>query len=151
MYIDDGALFACTDNWEEVAESLSTNYFICIDWLMRVGMAVEPDKTELLFFRKQREKVEPPSSIHLCIPTISSYYQVKASTTICYLSFYIDHRLRWSRHVDIMCNRARASIKALQILGNSVHGISFAQWRLVFNAVCLPVLTYGCQLWYTRK
>ena len=43
------------------------------------------------------------------------------------------------------------SIKALQILGNSVHSISFTQWRLVFNAVCLLVLTYGCQLWYTRK
>ena len=93
MYIDDGTLFACADNWEEVAESLSTNYFICIDWLTYVGMVVEPDKTELLFFRKQQEKVEPPSSIHLHIPTISSYYQVKASTTICYLSFYIDHRL----------------------------------------------------------
>ena len=22
-----------------------------------------------------------------------------------------------------------------------------ANWRLVFNAVCLPVLSYGCQLW----
>ena len=50
-----------------------------------------------------------------------------------------------------MCNRAQASIKALQILGNSVRGISFTQWRLVFNAVCLLVLTYGCQLWYTGK
>ena len=93
MYIDDGTLFTCMDNWEEVAESLSTNYLICINWLTHAGMAVEPDKTELLFFRKQQEKVKPPSSIHLCIPTISSYYQVKASTTICYLGFYIDHRL----------------------------------------------------------
>ena len=74
MYIDHGALFTCADNWEEVAESLSTNYFICIDWLMCVGMAVEPDKTELPFFRKQQEKVKPPSSIHLHIPTISLYY-----------------------------------------------------------------------------
>jgi hypothetical protein len=23
-----------------------------------------------------------------------------------------------------------------------------ANWRLVLNAVCLPVLTYGSQLWY---
>ena len=47
-----------------------------------------------------------------------------------------------------MCNRARASIKALQVLGNTIHGLSMANWRLVMNAVCLPVLTYGCQLWY---
>ena len=50
-----------------------------------------------------------------------------------------------------MCNRARASIKALQLLSNSVRGLDFAQWRLAYNAICLPVLTYGCQLWYTGK
>lgn len=50
-----------------------------------------------------------------------------------------------------MCNRARATMKALQLLGNSVRGIDFAQWRLAYNAICLPVLTYGCQLWYTGK
>src|SRR5258708_29304779 len=42
-------------------------------------------------------------------------------------------------------------MKALQLLGNSIHGLDFAQWRLAYNAICLPVLTYGCQLWYTGK
>ena len=44
-----------------------------------------------------------------------------------------------------------ASIKALQLLGNSIQGINFAQWQLAYNAICLPVLTYGCQLWFTGK
>ena len=47
-----------------------------------------------------------------------------------------------------MCNQARASLKALQVLSNSIQGLSLANWRLVLNAVCLPVLSYGCQLWY---
>lgn len=50
-----------------------------------------------------------------------------------------------------MCNRARASLKALQLLGNSVRRLSAANWQLVYNAVCLPVLTYGCQLWFTGQ
>jgi hypothetical protein len=49
-----------------------------------------------------------------------------------------------------MCNRARASIKALQVLGNSICGLSMANWRLVLNAVCLPVMTWGCQLWFRQ-
>jgi hypothetical protein len=49
-----------------------------------------------------------------------------------------------------MCNRARASIKALQVLGNSISGLSMANWRLVLNAVCLPVMTWGCQLWFRQ-
>ena len=71
--------------------------------------------------------------------------------TVRYLGFHINHKLDWSTHVNIMCNRARASLKALQLLGNSVCGLSAANWRLVYNAVCLPVLTYGCQLWYTGQ
>ena len=42
-------------------------------------------------------------------------------------------------------------LKALQLLGNSVHGLDQARWRLAYNAICIPVLTYGCQLWYTGK
>jgi hypothetical protein len=68
--------------------------------------------------------------------------------TLWYLGFFINCRLKWEPHVRIMCNQARASIKALQVLGNMVQGLSMANWRLMLNAVCLPVLTYGCQLWY---
>jgi hypothetical protein len=34
------------------------------------------------------------------------------------------------------------------VLGNSVHSLSMANWRLVLNAVCLPVLTYSSQIWF---
>ena len=78
-------------------------------------------------------------------------YKVTAVHRLRYLGFFLDHKLRWEHHVNVMCNRARASIRALQLLGNSVRGLNFAQWRLAYNAICLPVLTYGCQLWYTGK
>ena len=71
--------------------------------------------------------------------------------TLRYLGFFFNSHLTWSHHVEIMCNRARASIKALQLLGNSVRGLDQGQWRLAYNAICLPVLTYGCQLWFTGK
>ena len=68
-----------------------------------------------------------------------------------YAAQHINHKLDWSEHVNIMCNQACASLKVLQLLGNSVRGLSAANWRLVYNAVCLPVLMYGCQLWFTGK
>jgi hypothetical protein len=43
------------------------------------------------------------------------------------------------------------TIKALRLLGNSVRGLNHAKWRLAYNVVCLPVLMYGCQLWYMGK
>ena len=50
-----------------------------------------------------------------------------------------------------MCNRVRASIKALQLLGNLVCGLDHTSWRLAYNTIFLPVLTYSCQLWFQGK
>jgi len=69
MYVDDGVLFACGAEWEDVRDSLSNQYDTCVSWLTKAGMAIEPDKTELLFFRRQHERVDPPSHMFLCIPT----------------------------------------------------------------------------------
>jgi hypothetical protein len=150
MYVDDGILFACVQEWGEVERLLRARYTICEEWLRRSGLAIKPDKTELLFFQKPYEhnSVQAPSRLILLDPVTSSYYVVTLVENLRYLGFFINQRLKWEPHVWIMCNRARASIKALQVLGNSIRGLSMANWRLVLNAVCLPVLAYGSQIWF---
>jgi hypothetical protein len=90
----------------------------------------------------------PPSRLLLPDRDANTYYVVRPVETLRYLGFFIHRRLKWEPHVCIMCNRARASIKALQVLGNTIRGLSMANWRIVLNAVCLPVMTWGVQLWY---
>jgi hypothetical protein len=152
MYIDDGAIFACGRNWNEIETTMRTGYTTCVEWFARAGLNVEPDKTELIFFKRPRERLEPPAHIRLpLLDPLNNTYRVQAAGTLRYLGFYFDTRLTWAHHVEVMCNRARASIKALQLLGNSVRGLDHARWKLAYNAICLPVLTYGCQLWYKGK
>ena len=151
MYIDDGVIFACGREWEHIESTMREGYRDCVEWLSRAGLNVEPDKTELLFFKKRMERTDPPRHIHLPNPALHTYYRVKATGTLRYLGFYFDTRLNWSHHVEVVCNRARASLKALQLLGNSVRGLEQASWRLAYSAICLPVLTYGCQLWFRGK
>jgi hypothetical protein len=150
MYVDDSVLFACAWEWGEVERLLWARYTICEEWLRRSGLAIKPDKTELLFFQKphERNSVCAPSRLILPDPVNSSYYVVTLVENLRYLGFFINRRLKWEPHVRIMCNRAQASLKALQVLGNSVHSLSMANWRLVLNAVCLPVLTYSSQIWF---
>jgi hypothetical protein len=148
MYVDDGVILAHADDWESVDRLLIARYRRCEEWLRRSNLAIEPDKTEVLYFRTPRQRLDfPPNRILLPNPLENTSYAVQASDTVRYLGFFINHKLDWEPHVTIMCNRARASIKALQVLGSSHRGLSMANWRLVFNAVCLPVLSYGCQLW----
>src|SRR6266702_2884581 len=77
----------------------------------------------------------------------ASSYTVRPVEMLRYLGFFLHWRLNWEPHCRIMANRARATLKALTVLGNTIRGLSMANWRLAFNAVCLPVLSYGCQLW----
>ena len=150
MYVDDGILFACAPDWEGVETLLHARYTVCEDWLRMLGLAIEPDKTEVMFFEKARERHATPLPRCLLLPDRegNTYYSVMPAGTLRYLGFFFQKRQKWDHHITIMANRARASIKALSVLGNTICGLSMANWRLVMNAVCLPVLTYGCQLWY---
>jgi hypothetical protein len=148
MYVDDGVILAHAEDWESVDHLLIVWYQRCEEWLRRSNLAVEPDKTEVLYFCTPRQHLDfPPNCICLPNPLENTSYAVQASDMVCYLGFFINHKLDWEPHVTIMCNRACASLKALQVLGSSHRGLSMANWRLVFNVVCLPVLLYGCQLW----
>ena len=127
IYIDDGAIFACGTDWAKIETTIREGYSTCLDWLMRAGLNAEPDKTELIFFRKPRERVESPNFIYLPLPSHNTYYKVPAANTLRYLGFYFNTQLSWSHHVNVMCNRARATPQGpLQLLGNSVRGLDQA-------------------------
>jgi hypothetical protein len=148
MYVDDGVIMAHADDWESVDRLLIARYQHCEEWLRRSNLAIEPDKTEVLYFCTPRQRLDfPPNRICLPNPSENTSYAVQASDMVHYLGFFINHKLDWEPHVTIMYNCVHASLKALQVLGSSHHGLSMANWTLVFNAVCLPVLLYGCQLW----
>ena len=64
-----------------------------------------------------------------------------------YLGVFIDEHFRWKTHASIMAACAQSSLRGMHILGNSVHGIDFNNWRTVFHAITLPVLLYGLPVW----
>ena len=90
IYIDDGAIFACRDFWAKVDSTMQKGYSICLDWLTRAGLNAEPDKTELIFFQKPRDKVDSPNYIFLSLPSHNTYYKVQTANTLRYLGFYFD-------------------------------------------------------------
>jgi len=82
MYIDDGAIFACRRDWDDVANILRERYVRCMEWLTKAGLKAEPDKTELIFFKRSRDKSVPPASIQLPFLTPNMHYRVQATNTL---------------------------------------------------------------------
>jgi hypothetical protein len=78
----------------------------------------------------------------------STYYAVSAADHVRYLGLYFNHKLSWDKHVAVVTTRAKGTFKAMQLLGNSVRGLDHGSWRMAFNAICIPVLTYGSAIWF---
>ena len=90
IYIDDVTIFSCSDSWEDITTTMHNGYATCLDWLTRAGLNAELDKTEVIFFKKRREREESPHHIHLPLPSLNTYYRVQAMNTLRYLGFFFD-------------------------------------------------------------
>ena len=152
-YIDDGAITATSVTHNGAAEQVAWGFSEVTAWLHRNGLTIDPDKMEFISFYKRKAPVTHgslPCSLTLTDP-VHGPRAILRSSIIRYLGVFIKHNLTWDHHVTIMANRARSTMRAISILGNSVRGIHAANWRKIFHALILPVLTYGFPLYASQK
>jgi len=147
MFIDDGAIFGCGPTHKISSDLVRTGFDFILEWLSRSGLRADPDKTEFITFYCKR----PTYLVGLPITAITvddpfGRYPVKRSEMVHYLGVFIYHKFQWSHHVKIMANWARSTVCALSILGNSVRGLDYANWRRVFHTLIVPILSYGFPL-----
>jgi hypothetical protein len=50
MYVDNGNIFAQGPMYHTVEQKLRECYVDCHTWCLKVGMTIEPEKVEVLFF-----------------------------------------------------------------------------------------------------
>jgi Reverse transcriptase (RNA-dependent DNA polymerase) len=150
LYVDDGCLYASGPTFISALAKVTRLFETVLMLLSRMGLDVDPEKTEVMFFHP---RISPN---HSSQPTTASIaigdgktLAVAISRSIRYLGVYFTPKLDWKLHISTMANRARSTVKALGVLGSSVRGISLMSWRRLFHALILPVLTYGCTVWFT--
>jgi Reverse transcriptase (RNA-dependent DNA polymerase) len=150
LYVDDGCLYASGPTFISTLAKVTHLFHTVLSLLQRMGLEADLEKTEIMFF-------------HLRITTHHGYrpltatialsdgktLAVRLSSSIRYLGIFFTPKLNWKLHVSTMANRTRSTVKALGVLGSSVRGISLMSWRKLFHALLLPILTYGCTVWFT--
>jgi hypothetical protein len=152
LYVDDGAVFASGPTFDSAAMHAANGANEVLRWLQRLGLTVDGDKTEAMFFHPAK-----PSMKHLGVQPrgltlwdgVGNHIHVTPSPTLRYLGVFFTPRLSWSLHVKTLATRARSTVRGLGVLGNSVRGFSLLRWRRIFLAVIIPILTYGTQVWFT--
>ena len=68
--------------------------------------------------------------------------------SIRWLGFHLDQKLLFHHHVDLLTKKGHTTIKGLQVLGNTIEGISPSNLRLLYKIVVIPAIMYGSQLWF---
>ena len=151
MYVDDGAIVTSGVTRRHAATLAAQGFKHVTGWLARNGLRIDPDKTEFIAFDDPKWAVRTHGApfTHLDLRTPDMEFSVPLSPFVRYLGIFIDRKLSWSQHTEFISNRVRSTVTTLGVLGNSIRGISFANWRRVFHAIIIPILTYGAPLWYT--
>jgi hypothetical protein len=151
LYVDDGCIYTSAPTFSAVAQQLAAAASLLLSWLRRLGLTVDADKTELMFFHRNRisPKRNGAQIAELTISDGHSSFTVKRATWIRYLGVFFTPTLDWSLHVRTLANRARSTVRALGVLGNSVRGFSLLSWRRIFVGIILPIFTYASQVWFT--
>jgi hypothetical protein len=150
LYVDDGCLYAVGPTFISALDKVTRLFETVLGLLQRMGLEVDPDKMEVMFFhpRIMDNHGKRPDTATIALGN-GKTLAIKLSVSICYLSIFFTPRLDWKLHVTTMANRTRSTVKALGVLGSSIRGISLMSWCKLFHALLLPVLTYGCMVWFT--
>jgi hypothetical protein len=154
MYIDDGNILVSGPLYGVVAAMIANRYQDCLQWLCGAGLSIESEKTKVIFY----SCTKPCLDVHSQRPALiripaadGEELTVQSSDTIRYLGLYINHKLNWFQHITIMATCTCRMLKALQLLGNLIRGLDHSNWRLAYNAICLPVLTYSSPIWFNDQ
>ena len=82
-------------------------------WLHRNSLTVDPDKTELITFVKQpwNPDLIGGQTQGVCYTDpVHGLQQVSKSPQVQYLGLFLDRKMTWQHHIDIMASRACSTI-----------------------------------------
>jgi hypothetical protein len=149
MYVDDGAIYATSRTMNTATMKACERFHTVLEWLYQNGLDADPAKTKLMTFKKRsanRNLIGDTTQGLRYTDPVHGPSNITVASTIRYLSIYLDRNLLWKNHVDIMANRARSTVWGISILGNTISGLNLLNWRKVYNALVIPILTYGAQV-----
>ena len=143
-YVDNLAFLTISDSPGENIITLRHTLYTALDLFAEIGMKIDPDKSELIHFTWRKKPQHPP---------LSFTYQGKQITlspppSLRWLGFHLDSRLTFHNHIKIMAKKGSSVVQGLSCLGNTLHSMNQYHLHLLYKTCVIPVITYGCQLWF---
>lgn len=82
---------------------------------------------------------------------LSPTHDLHPLDTARWLGIFFDSKLSFTKHVDILCNRARTAANGpSRVLANTVPGLSQKYLRALRKTCILPIITWAAILWFRQ-
>jgi ribonuclease HI len=148
-YVDDVALLATGDNFEETHEKLSdmmTRPNGAFNWSDTHHSLFELSKLALMNFSP---KPHQNPSLSLTHPPSLTPTTIKPALTYKFLGILFDPKLKWTAQSDRAARSAEAWINLVRRPARTSTGISAKGMRQLYTAVAIPKMSYAADVWYT--
>jgi len=140
-YVDDHGLGAISNNFVNTNAALQVAASRLVDLLDEIGLKIDPRKSEIMHF-SGRLKVDPPEPLELNLYGTRTLIRPPTTGYIRWLGAFLDSKLSWKLHAQVMNERGRTILSGMKLLGNTIRGMNQSNKRTLVNACIEPVLTY---------
>ena len=140
-YADDIALLVSGKFPSTLSEILESALGELGRWAERGGLRINPSKTELVLFTRRR-KVEDFRR-----PRVKGT-MLSLSTEVKYLGIVLDSKLDWRRNTEARVGKALTAFYSCRRMFGTRWGMRPGMVHWLYVAVILPILTYGCLVWW---
>lgn len=140
-YADDMAILVSGKFPSTLSELMESALKVVSKWAESNGLAVNATKTELILFTGKRRAVE------FNLPKIGST-TLQLSKEARYLGVILDSKLNWKANTEYRTKKALIAFNMCRRTFGKRWGMRPYIVYWMYTAIILPILTYGCLVWW---
>ena len=137
-FADDTNLLRIGKSAKKIQKQINIDLKHLVSWLLANKISLNKTKTEIIIFRKPRQKL----NINLCIKL--NGHKLTPSPSIKYLGILLDETLSGKAQCKVLIDKL---IRANAMLSKVRHYLPQEQIISVYHAIFSSHLSYGCQIW----
>ena len=136
IFADDGTIWRSGKNLPHIIKHLQDDLIIIEAWCKKWGFIINTSKSIAIVFTKNKKWSNPTLKIN------ESKIHFENVCTLLGVKF--DSQLNWSKHIDYICDRAKARLNIMKCISGTHWGANKQTMLVVYRGLIRTLFDYAC-------
>lgn len=141
-YADDVLLICDSISESELEKTVEAALTALKEKLLTIKLNIANEKLHVLYLSRRRN----PNRLRINFDG----RVFESVDKIVHLGVHIDRKLSWNEHLDYLKTSAKIFVGKARRIAKTTWGIGQSNRDLLYNAVLVPKMTYGCSIWFHK-